>query len=227
MPKKIKKTPNVRQIKKPEQGKRKCYPIKNPKQLNDLLYYYLSKREKAKTPIKEFQAYRNYMLALTGVNTAFRTEDVIQLRVKDVEKGYMTIKENKTGKVQSFRLNKVYHVEVMKYIDKYALTSSDYLFLGQMKNWDGNSYTLPITRARAQRIIKEGGNAIGISFPFSFYSLRKTFGYMWLLAGNNGETLRQMYNHYSYIITEEYTMWGTDDAEKARAQRFLGVKAPD
>ncbi|MEG0093167.1 MAG: tyrosine-type recombinase/integrase [Erysipelotrichaceae bacterium] len=227
MPKKIKKIPNVRQIKKDDQGKRKCYPIKNPRQLNDLLYYFLSKREKAKTPIKEFQAYRNYMLALTGVNTAFRTEDLTQLRVKNVEKGYMAITENKTGKTQNFRLNKVYYQEVMKYIHKYELTSSDYLFLGQMKMWNGSAYVLPITRARAYRIIKQAGDAIGIAFPFSIYSLRKTFGYMWLLAGNNGETLRQMYNHYSYVITEEYTMWGTDDAEKARAQRFLGVKAPD
>lgn len=38
------------------------------------------------------------MLFLIGFNTAFRAEDLLQLRVKDVIKGFVSIKENKTKK---------------------------------------------------------------------------------------------------------------------------------
>ncbi len=58
------------------------------------------------------------MLFLIGFNTAFRAEDLLQLKVKDIEKGYVSIKENKTGKWQHFRMNKDLHNEIMQYVEK-------------------------------------------------------------------------------------------------------------
>ena len=74
-------------------GQQATLPIKNDKQLRTVMLYLLQKKEHAKTPIKYYLAYRNYMLFLIGFNTAFRAEDLLQLRVKDVIKGFVSILE--------------------------------------------------------------------------------------------------------------------------------------
>ena len=112
-------------------GQQETLPIKDPRTINDLYMYLLNQVEKAKTSIKKYQADRNYMLFLIGFNTAFRAEDLLQLKVKDIEKGYVSIKENKTGKWQHFRMNKDLHNEIMEYVRKYELNSNSYLFMGQ------------------------------------------------------------------------------------------------
>ena len=114
-------------------GQQATLPIKNDKQLRTVMLYLLQKKEHAKTPIKYYLAYRNYMLFLIGFNTAFRAEDLLQLRVKDVIKGFVSIKENKTGKVQNFRMNKQLHQEILDYIKEFDLKENDYLFMGQKK----------------------------------------------------------------------------------------------
>ena len=83
-------------------GQKATHPIKSKRQLDEVMRYLNLEIEHAKSEIKKRQAYRNYMLFLIGFNTAFRAEDLLQLRVKEVEKGYMSIKENKTGKMQNF-----------------------------------------------------------------------------------------------------------------------------
>ena len=112
-------------------GQQETLPIKDKKQLDAVMRYLRLQIEHAKTEIKKKQAYRNYMIFLIGLNTAFRAEDLLQLRVKEVEKGYVSIKENKTGKMQNFRMNKNLHNEITEYINYMKLTSSDYLFMGQ------------------------------------------------------------------------------------------------
>ena len=95
------------------------------------MFYLLKKREQAKSEVKRYQADRNWMLCLVGFNTAFRAEDLLQLRVTDVIKGYMSIKENKTGKMQNFRMNKDFHQDIMNYVARNNLTQYDYMFMGQ------------------------------------------------------------------------------------------------
>ena len=114
-------------------GQEQTLPIKDKKMLDRVMLYLINQKEHSKSKIKEYQAYRNYILFLIGFNTAFRAEDLLQLRVKDVIKGYISIKENKTGKMQNFRMNKQLHEEITKYIETYELKNNDYLFMGQKK----------------------------------------------------------------------------------------------
>ena len=90
---------------------------------------------------------------MLGFNTAFRAEDLLQLRVIDVKKGYVHIKENKTAKMQNFKMNKKLHNDVLDYINRNNLTDYDYLFLGQKKVQNGKKYVYPITRQRAHKIV--------------------------------------------------------------------------
>ncbi len=208
-------------------GQEETLPIKNPKQIEALLSYFLIKRDKSKSDIKKYQWDRNYMICLVGFNTAFRAEDLLQLRRKDLN-GYVHIKENKTGKMQNFRMNKDFYQEVVEYCDRWEITDNEYLFMGQKKSqtYDGKTYPviLPITRQQAHRIVSRAGDAIGIDYVFGLHSLRKTFGYQYLKNGGNPETLMKMYNHDDYEYTKRYTHWGIEDAEADREAMYIGLK---
>jgi len=204
-------------------GQKETQPIKDVKQLQALLYYLLSKVDKAKSDVKKYQADRNYMLVLVGLNTAFRAEDLLQLRVIDLN-GYVSIKENKTGKMQNFKMNKEFQKEVDAYVERWNLSKYDYMFLGQKKIVNGQKYNLPINRQQGHRIVSRAGDEIGIKFVFELHSLRKTFGYQYINRGGNVLTLMKMYNHDSPDVTLRYVCWGKEDAEKERENTYIGVK---
>lgn len=204
-------------------GQKETQPIKDKKQLQNLLYSLLNKIDKAKSDVKKYQAYRNYMLVLVGLNTAFRAEDLLQLRVCDLN-GYISIKENKTGKMQNFKMNKELKAEVDKYVERFNLGRYEYMFMGQKTMVNGKPYALPINRQQGHRIVSRAGKAIGIQFVFGLHSLRKTFGYQYINNGGQILTLMKMYNHDSPDVTLRYVCWGRDDAEKARESTYLGVK---
>ena len=204
-------------------GQHETQPIKDKKQLQQLLYHLLNKVDKAKSEVKKYQAYRNYMLVLVGLNTAFRAEDLLQLRVIDLN-GYISIKENKTGKMQNFKMNKDFKNAVDEYVKRWNLGKYEYMFMGQKTIVDGKKYSLPINRQQGHRIVSTAGKEIGINFVFGLHSLRKTFGYQYINNGGQVLTLMKMYNHDSTDVTLRYVCWGKDDAEKARESTFIGVK---
>ena len=74
-------------------GQHETKPIKEQREIDALYNYFLKQIERSKSDIKRYQAERNYMLIHIGLNTAFRAEDLLQLRVADVRKGYISIKE--------------------------------------------------------------------------------------------------------------------------------------
>lgn len=205
-------------------SKNKMQPIKNPKDLDRLFRYLLTCVDKAKTDIKKYQAERNYIFAFLAVNTAFRAEDLLQLTVSDIEKGNMSIKENKTGKHQIFGINEDVMKQVRNYIDKWKLTNHDYLFKGQKKFEDGISYFNPVTKQNMYEILTKAYKNVGITYDVGLHGLRKTFGYHYILNKGNILTLCKMYNHDSVSTTELYIMWNMDDVEKERSSFFLGIK---
>lgn len=207
----------TRRIKYIPKGQHQTMPVKSKKEIDNIYKYLLNQVEKARTPHKKWIADRNWMLVKLGFNTAFRGEDLIQLRVCDVADGYMHIKENKTGKVQNFKLNKKLHQEITDYIERNGLTRYDYMFNSRQR--DG--VIRAITRQQADNILTKVKKAVGITYCFSLHSLRKTFGYQFYLNGGKIETLRQMYNHSSSEVTKVYIMWDTTDAERAREDIYI------
>lgn len=208
-------------------GKDVTLPIKDEKLLNRVFDYLQYEIDHARTKIKKYQADRNYMLFLIGFNTAFRAEDLLQIKVKDVEKGYISIKENKTNKWQHFKMNKQLYERILTYIDKYQLSSNDYLFMGQKKKDSkaGVSWQIiyPITRQNCRQVIfPKVKKACGINFKFELHSLRKTFGYMFYKHGGSLLTLQKMYNHDAPSTTLLYVMWDDSDVAQERENIFLG-----
>ncbi len=203
-------------------GQHQTHPLKDTKDIERFMFYLLRKRELAKSEVKRYQADRNWMLCLVGFNTAFRAEDLLQLRVADVIKGYVSIKENKTGKMQNFRMSKELHNDIKEYVERNNLTVYDYMFMGQKKIQDGNPYYYPITRQQGHAIVSRVADEVGISTVFGMHSLRKTFGHQYIKNGGSWQTLTKMYNHDDIIVTQAYVMWDINDAERERAGVYLG-----
>ncbi len=217
------KTVNSRRIKSIANAQT-TEPIREEKDILNLLNHMLKKYEKAKTDVKKYQAYRNYMIIYIGLNTAFRAEDLLQLRVKDINNGYVHIQENKTRKVQNYKLDNRLKEDIQEYIRMFDLSPSEYLFLGQKRKEDGKPYNYPITRQMAYKMISKAGEEMGFGFVFGVHSLRKTYGYRFIKNGGKLTTLMAMFNHSNPIVTMRYVMWREKDVTKDRQSFYIGVR---
>ena len=212
-----------RRIKYIAKGKHQTRPIKDKKQVNEILYYLLAKRDREKQRGNLHRSWlydRNYMLVLIGFNTAFRAEDLLQLKVKDLVHGHVCIKENKTGKTQVFNLKKELLEIIRDYVYRNELTDYDYMFPSQRT--DGQIRA--ISRQQGDRIMRDIEEHCGIHYCFGLHSLRKTFGYQYYADTHDVLTVMKMYNHDSPDVTMEYIMWNSNDTEKAREEFYIGVE---
>ncbi len=51
---------------------------------------------------------RNLLLFVAGINLGLRISDLLELRVKDVRKQYVSLREQKTGKEKRIKINKTF-----------------------------------------------------------------------------------------------------------------------
>lgn len=189
-------------------------PIKNKREMSSIMIYWLKRRDASKSKIKYFQYYRNYMICLLGFNTAFRAEDLLQLKVENLKKGYMSIIDAKTKKPNHYRLNNNLHKEILDYIERFELKDYDYLF-----TMNAGDY-LPITPQRANKLLKEAAEGINLKQPFSLHSMRKTFAYQTYKDTGKLITVMKMLNHASPDITLLYICWDTTDMEIERENTY-------
>ncbi len=178
-------------------------PIKSKKDLFALKNFYL----------KNEPNLRNYALICTGINTALRISDMLELTWEEVYdfrqkrfRPHLTLRENKTGKKTIIALNKSLQKALATY--KKSLPSQkpeQYIFPGKKSP--------SLSRQQAFRIIKHAGMALKFPEPISCHSLRKTFGYHAWTAGANPTILMMIYNHSSFQITKRYLGIDQDDKD--------------
>lgn len=183
-------------------------PIRNHKSLQSFKNYYLQH------PIN----YRNYVLIITGLNTALRISDILQLTwemVYDSNKGeirtHIMVVEKKTMKTNRIFLNK----EIRKVLERYhrmrnvpGIEKNIYLF------YSPRDSSRPLSRYQAYRIIRQAAERVGLSDNISCHSLRKTFGYHAWKQGAPPALLMSVYNHSSYEITKKYLCIDQDDKDE-------------
>ena len=139
-------------------------PIRDRKQLQALAHYYLEQGQ-----------VRNYAMLMTGVYTALRIGDLLQLKWNDVydeEKeafhNHITLTEQKTGKTKTIALNNQ-AAEALRLCLPFR--KCEYIFASR------NGGNRPISRMQAWRVIRGACMALGIDGNISCHSLRKTWGY--------------------------------------------------
>ena len=180
-------------------------PIRNHHELDKFKDFYLTQK-----PNK-----RNYLLIITGLNTALRISDLLKLKIRDVYnfdkkelKKHLIVTEKKTQKVNVVYLNHELKTALSKSIDFAHSAPEDWIFESQLQK------EKPLSRQQAFRIVKKAAEAAGISENISCHSLRKTFGYFAWKQGVLPTMLMEIYNHSSFRITKRYLGIEQDDKDE-------------
>ncbi len=168
-------------------------PIKDKRDVNRLLNYYLKKQN---------LNLRNNLLISMGLYTAFRISDILSMKWSDVlDKDGMvvdkiTIREKKTKKYNTVSVNSKLEAAILLFAAE-TEDKTGYIFAGRNKS-------KPLHRTQAYRIIKKAVTALKIKGSISCHSLRKTVGYQLYLKGTPQPMLTKIYNHSSFEITKRY-----------------------
>ena len=151
-----------------------------------------------------------YVLAKLQLNTGRRICDIREKRVSDIMlsslrfREYFVLKEQKTGKGTSIRLNDEVRKVLTDYISKYKLGYDDYLFPGRD---EGST----ISYQQVWRVFQEAAKQLNIE-GFGSHSLRKTWGYNAYKKTKNIGLLMKAFNHSSAEETLRYI--GIDQEEE-------------
>ena len=160
-------------------------------------------------------SYRNYIMALIGLNTGLRIGDIVNLQVKDVTNTHIQLKEQKTKKGKRFTIEHI-KPEINKYIQ--GMEDTDYLFPSRQVNSKGEK--VGITTTQAYRALKKVANKCNIK-EFGTHSLRKTFGYHYYKRTKDIAKLMDIFNHSSQAITMEYIGINQEEIDNSMAGFYL------
>ncbi|MFN0222122.1 site-specific integrase [Paenibacillus sp. KR2-11] len=149
---------------------------------------------------------RNYIMFCIGIYTGLRISDILNLRVSDVMKERIFVKEIKTRKENKVPVNP----ELRKILDGYIKGKEPYEYLLPSRKGTNR----PIKREQAYRILRSVARRFGLE-SIGTHTLRKTFGYHFHKMNNNTELLRVIFNHTDVTITRRYIGIEQDTIDEA------------
>lgn len=183
-------------------GRNAVQPIREKKDLEDC-FTYLKRKIEAEDLEKNRHskeiAIRNYFLIYLGINIGLRISDLTQIKVGSIRKGFIQLREKKTGKIQQIPVNQDVLDKIIKeYINVLNLDNEAYLFKSR------KGYNKPLSRQGAYTIINQIASILKWKFPVGTHTLRKTFGYHYYIETQNIVGLSRMFNHANTQTTLIY-----------------------
>ena len=179
----------------------KVQPITNPKDIKRI------KKLLANRP-------RDYLLFVLGINTGLRTQDLLSLRIENVENLALgerfVIREKKTGKDNVLIINK----EIRYALDKYLAihrehVPDEYLFKSR------KYYNSPLSTYAVTHYVQNWCDEINLKGNYGAHTLRKTWCYMQRTQyGVSWEVLAKRLNHVNPSVTRRYMGVQSEDVEK-------------
>jgi integrase len=148
---------------------------------------------------------RDELLFIVGINTALRISDLLSLTLSDVTDisgkilEEISMKEQKTGKIRSFPLNRVIRENLAEWLPRLEANENLNASLFPSQKGEGEA----ITRWHARRVLAAAGEAVGLK-NIGTHSLRKTFGYHAFMRWKNIELVQKLLGHSSPAITLRY-----------------------
>ena len=164
-------------------------PIKDLKQLEKM------KEELKQLPHGEIF----YLIFEFGLNSGLRISDILRLKVNQVLDDYISIREQKTGKLKKFPVNENLRVLIKKYLKTRKLKCTDFLF--KSTKYFG---LCTVNRSSVNRAFKRAAKNAGITCHISTHTMRKTFGYHYYKRTKDLVLLQKIFNHSSTHITLRY-----------------------
>ena len=154
---------------------------------------------------------RDYALFVTGINSGLRTQDILSLRIGQVDGvavgERVSIIEKKTGKPNVLIVNE----EIRCALDKYLATRPDrkpeeYLFLSR------KYLNQPLSVYAVTHYVQSWCDQIGLKGNYGAHTLRKTWTFMMRTQyGVSWEKLSKRLNHSAPSVTRRYL--GVQDEE--------------
>ncbi|UED78038.1 site-specific integrase [Brevibacillus sp. DP1.3A] len=149
---------------------------------------------------------RNYILFVVGIYTGLRISDILQLKVGDVKKDRISLRETKTQKLKSMAI----HPKLKAILKSYLVDKQDHEYL--IKSRKGKNK--PIKREMAYKILRAVADEFDLE-SIGCHTMRKTFGYHFHKQTNNSEMLREIFNHSDVSITRKYIGVEQDTIDEA------------
>ena len=141
---------------------------------------------------------RPYVLILLGLNTGLRISDLLKVTAGDIRKGFIILREQKTGKQTEIRVNPA----VLSEIRTLTSTYKDDQPLAYSTNKRRKNRS--VHRHTAYNWIQKACRRAGFLEPVGNHTMRKTFGYHYYMGNRNVAELMLMFNHSSEKITMRY-----------------------
>lgn len=165
---------------------------------------------------------RDYLLFVMGINTALRIGDLLRLRVGNIldRQGEVSesiyIREQKTGREKTVKLNETAREALDFYLSKAAATDPGaYLF----KSYRSGR---PLDRIQSYHLINSWCREVGLDRErYGCHTLRKTWGYMARQKGIPLELIQAKLGHRSPEVTRRYIGISRDEINDVESRVCL------
>jgi integrase len=159
---------------------------------------------------------RDKLMFVMGINSGLRVQDLLALRIKDVQDvkvgDRITLKEKKTDKVNVLMINKEIFAALHDHFQHLAddeNTPDHFLFKSRKTK---NS---PLTTYAVMGMIKRWTEEIGLKGNFGAHSLRKTWCYFQRKEfGVGWELIAKRLNHSNPAVTRRYLGVADEEVEE-------------
>lgn len=143
---------------------------------------------------------RNWCLFVVGINTAFRANELLSIKVSQVKNAVtgsqLKIKQTKVDKYRTVTLNRSASEAIALLLDSNELEEDDYLFKGQRGT---------ITVPTLSRYVKDWCSQIKtLEGNYASHTLRKTWGYWQYKKGTPLPLLMRAFGHSTQEQTLHY-----------------------
>lgn len=146
---------------------------------------------------------------MIGLYSGLRISDILNLKIKDVEKDTISIIEQKTGKRKDFPIKKELKLILDKQLKiRYSdeATCNDFLIIGSR----GGKLDRSIVYRAINNVCKKY-----IDGNFGTHTMRKTFGYHHYQQNHDVALLQKIFNHSAPTITLRYIGIAQDEINKS------------
>ena len=141
---------------------------------------------------------RNYCLFTLGINTAYRANELLSIRVGQVKYlkvgELLDLKQSKTNKYRMVTLNQTAVDAIRQLLRSRKYDDDDYLFWSQRRE----VLTVPTTT----NLVKEWCQNVGLKGNYGSHTLRKTWGYWQYQRGTALPLLMEAFGH----VTQQQTL---------------------
>ncbi|WP_133471319.1 tyrosine-type recombinase/integrase [Paraglaciecola marina] len=156
---------------------------------------------------------RNYCLFVFGINTAFRANELLSLKIKQVANlkvgSRLEVKQSKTGKYRAVTINKASYAAIQFWLKQHPRKHEPKcaFFLSQRTRSAIRVSTL-------NRLVKSWCRLVGVTENTGSHTLRKTWGYQQRMHGNASiPVLMVAFGHTSEHQTLEYLCIQADEVQ--------------